>query len=251
MHVSQPNADWDTPTNIEVSVVIPCLNEVATIGACVDKALDTLREHGLTGEVVVGDNGSSDDSARIATQRGARVINVPIKGYGAAVSGAVKVARGRYIVMGDADCSYDFGELFKFVEKLHAGADFVMGCRLPRGGGKIMPGSMPFLHRWLGTPVLTRISRLFFHSRVTDINCGMRGFRRQAFVYIERLDYFNLVGALGWWWKGKVLKERTQSDTNYSLMNRLIPVLRPLEKFWNPPFGLSLIVVVRRFRPDG
>jgi len=174
-----------TPYPLEVSVVIPCLNESETLGTCVRKAQQAFRTHGLRGEVVVADNGSTDGSPAIASALGARVIDVPVKGYGAALMGGIAAAQGAYIVMGDADDSYDFSGIFPFVEKLREGFDLVIGCRFPRGGGRAMPGAMPFLHRWLGTPVLSAIGRLFFRCPVIDFNCGLRAFRRDRY---ETLD---------------------------------------------------------------
>jgi len=166
---------------IEVSIVMPCLDEAETIAACIDKAKAAFEANGIIGEIVVGDNGSTDGSQEIAIAHGAVVTPVPTRGYGAAIMGAIALARGRYLIMGDADDSYDYGEISKFVDKLRQGAQFVIGCRFPGGGGRIMPGAMPFLHRWLGTPVLTLLSNLFFGTRINDVNCGMRGFTRETF----------------------------------------------------------------------
>lgn len=166
----------------EVSVVMPCLNESATIGTCVRKAMQTLERLGIRGEVVVGDNGSTDGSQQIALDLGARVIPVEKRGYGAALQGAIAAARGRYILMGDSDDSYDFTQLGAFVNKLGEGYDLVMGNRF-RGG--IQPGAMPALHRYLGNPVLTTIGRLFFRSPVRDFHCGLRAFRKDS---IEKLQ---------------------------------------------------------------
>ncbi len=173
------------PTNIEVSVVIPCLNEAETLAICINKASDAFAKHDIRGEVVIGDNGSTDGSQEIASASGAVVVDVPSRGYGAALMGGITAARGRYIIMGDADDSYDFSELSKFVDKLKSGADFVIGCRFPSGGGRIMPGAMPFLHRWLGTPILSWLSNLFFRTHIKDINCGMRGFTKAAYDKME------------------------------------------------------------------
>jgi hypothetical protein len=133
---------------------------------------------GLTGEIVVADNGSTDGSQAIAERQGARLVAVTERGYGSALLGGIAAARGRYVVMGDADDSYDFAEIPRFVEKLRGGADLVQGCRLPSGGGRIMPGAMPPLHRWIGNPLFSRLARLWFHAPVNDIHCGMRAFRR-------------------------------------------------------------------------
>jgi glycosyltransferase involved in cell wall biosynthesis len=166
---------------LELSVVIPCLNEAETIGVCVEKAVRTLREHGIRGEVIVADNGSTDGSRELASSLGARVVQVPQRGYGSALMGGIAAARGTYIVMGDADDSYDFAELPRFVTKLREGYDLVQGCRLERGGGTVKPGAMPFLHRWWGNPMFSWMARLWFRTNIHDIHCGMRGFRKDAY----------------------------------------------------------------------
>jgi len=175
---SGPQAGED----IELSVVMPCLNERATVGTCVQKALGAMGRHGIRGEVIVADNGSTDGSQQIAREHGARVAPIETPGYGSALRGGIAAARGRFILMGDADDSYDFTQAHLFVNKLREGYDLVMGNRF-RGG--ILPGAMPPLHRYLGNPVLTGIGRLFFKSPVGDFHCGLRAFRRDA---IERLD---------------------------------------------------------------
>jgi glycosyltransferase involved in cell wall biosynthesis len=166
-----------TSEEIELSVVMPCLNESATVGSCVRKALGAMRQHGIRGEVIVADNGSTDGSRELAAEAGARVVPVETRGYGSALRAGIAAARGRFVLMGDADDSYDFTHLDRFVEKLREGYDLVMGNRFQGG---ILPGAMPPLHRYLGTPVLTAITRLFFRSPVGDINCGLRGFRKEA-----------------------------------------------------------------------
>jgi glycosyltransferase involved in cell wall biosynthesis len=163
---------------IEVSVVMPCLNESETLASCIGKAQRALREANIAGEVVVADNGSSDGSVQIAETLGARVVNVEAKGYGSALMGGIAAASGKYVVMGDADDSYDFGHIPRFVDQLRRGADVVMGNRF-RGG--IQKDAMPALHRYFGNPLLTRIGRLFFHSSVGDFYCGLRGFRKDAY----------------------------------------------------------------------
>jgi glycosyltransferase involved in cell wall biosynthesis len=162
---------------VELTVVMPCLNEAETVATCVRKAVGFLQEHGISGEVVVADNGSTDGSQQLATDAGARVVPVSEKGYGNALMGGIVAARGRYIIMGDADDSYDFTNLMPFVEKLRGGADLVMGNRFEGG---IEPGAMPPLHRYLGNPVLSFIGRLFFGSKIGDFHCGLRGFRRDS-----------------------------------------------------------------------
>jgi glycosyltransferase involved in cell wall biosynthesis len=169
----------------EVSVVMPCLNEADTLEACIAKAQRALREHGIAGEVIVADNGSTDGSPDLAARLGARVVHVAKKGYGNALMGGIAATRGKYVVMGDADDSYDFGELPRFVDKLRQGFDLVQGCRLPSGGGRVLPGAMPFLHRWWGNPMFSAMARSMFHAPVHDIYCGMRGFSRALY---DRLD---------------------------------------------------------------
>jgi glycosyltransferase involved in cell wall biosynthesis len=164
-----------------VSVVIPCLNEAASISACVRLARSTLSENGLRGEVVVADNGSTDESAELAEAAGARVVHEPRHGYGSAYLAGFAAARGEYIVMADADLTYDFGDIPRFVEQLEAGAELVMGNRMEN----IEPGAMPWHHRYIGNPVLTGVLNLFFHTGVRDAHCGMRAVRRDV---LPRLD---------------------------------------------------------------
>ncbi len=176
-----------TPTSnlaVEVSVVMPCLNESDTIASCVSAAMEALREHRIAGEVIVADNGSTDGSQRIAAELGARVVSVREKGYGSALMGGISASRGKYIVMGDADDSYDFREIPAFLAKLRAGYELVQGCRLPAGGGTVMPGAMPFLHRWWGNPMFSWLARAWFRASISDVNCGLRGFTR---AHYERL----------------------------------------------------------------
>jgi len=172
-------------SDVEVSVVMPCLDEADTIGSCVSKAMRALEQAKISGEVIVADNGSTDRSREIAAAAGARVVPVDAKGYGNALMGGIAAARGRFVVMGDADDSYDFGELAPFVTRLREGYDLVQGCRLPSGGGRVLPGAMPFLHRWWGNPMFSLFARAWFHAPVHDIYCGMRAFRRD---FYESLD---------------------------------------------------------------
>jgi glycosyltransferase involved in cell wall biosynthesis len=171
---------------VEVSVVLPCLNEADTLAICIRKARAALDAAGISGEIVVADNGSSDDSVAIALREGARVVPVEVPGYGAALMGGIREARGRFVVMGDADDSYDFGELPKFVAELRVGHDLVQGCRLESGGGRVLPGAMPFTHRWLGNPMFSVLARRWFRAPVTDIYCGMRGFRRDLIAELDQ-----------------------------------------------------------------
>jgi glycosyltransferase involved in cell wall biosynthesis len=170
------------PTNLELSIVMPCLDEADTLGTCIEKARGWLRKHEVAGEVVVADNGSSDGSQEIAARLGARLVHVERRGYGAALTGGIAAARGRFVVMGDADDSYDFSDLMPFLEKLRAGYDLVMGNRF-RGG--IEPGAMPALHRYFGNPLLSGVGRLFFSSPCDDFHCGLRGFRKDAVLALD------------------------------------------------------------------
>jgi glycosyltransferase involved in cell wall biosynthesis len=175
----------DPPQAIEVSVVIPCLNEQDTLARCIEKARKAFRQRDIAGEILVADNGSTDLSRTIAEREGARVVTVKEPGYGSALMGGIATANGRFIIIGDADDSYDFLELPKIVEKLREGFDLVQGCRLPAGGGSIQPGAMPFLHRWIGNPVFSFLARRWFRAPINDVYCGLRGFTRAMY---ERLD---------------------------------------------------------------
>lgn len=171
---------------VELSVVIPCLNEADTLAACLDKARRIIRDRGLSAEIIVADNGSSDGSTAIAAAMGARVIHVERKGYGEALMDGIAAARGRFVIMGDADDSYDFLEIGRFVDKLRQGYELVQGCRLPAGGGSIMPGAMPPLHRWFGNPFFSRLARLWFAVPVHDVYCGLRGFSKALYHRIDQ-----------------------------------------------------------------
>src|SRR5215469_16942057 len=167
----------DTP--LELTILMPCLNEAATLATCIGKARAFLDRSDVKGEILVADNGSTDGSHAIAEAAGARVVPVAARGYGAALQGGIRAARGRYVIMGDADDSYDFGALDGFVAKLREGVPLVMGNRF-RGG--IRPGAMPFLNRYLGNPVLSFIGALFFKAPIGDFHCGLRGFDRRAIL---------------------------------------------------------------------
>jgi Glycosyl transferase family 2 len=169
-------------STFDVSVVIPCLNEANSLAFCINKAISAFRAAGLRGEVVVADNGSTDGSIQIAESNGARVVHVPQRGYGAALKAGIAGARGAYIIMGDADDSYDFTDVPRFVAKLRKGFDMVMGNRFR---GEIKPGAMPPLHKHFGNPGLTALLNLFFHTGIGDSYCGMRGFSRELY---DRLD---------------------------------------------------------------
>lgn len=167
---------------VELSIIMPCLNEAETLASCVRKAQSYLRRSGVSGEIVIGDNGSTDGSQEIAKSLGARVIDIPTRGYGAALYGAISAAQGCYCIMGDADNSYDFENLDAFVHKLREGCDLVMGNRF-KGG--IEKGAMPWKNRYIGTPILSAIGIILFGAKVRDFNCGIRGFSKNAF---QRMD---------------------------------------------------------------
>lgn len=171
---------------VELSVVIPCLNEADTLATVIRKAQSAFETCGIRGEVVVADNGSEDGSQRIAEQLGARVVPVAERGYGSALMGGIAAARGCYVLMGDADDSYDFLEIPKFVGPLREGFELVQGCRLPRGGGTVLPGAMPFLHRWFGNPLLSALARGMFAVPVTDAYCGMRAFTKDLYGRLDQ-----------------------------------------------------------------
>ena len=168
--------------DIELSIVMPCLNEAETLARCITKARDFLVRSGVAGEIVIGDNGSTDGSQEIARSLGARVVDVPVRGYGAAIYGAVVQARGRYCIMGDSDDSYDFSRLDAFVQALRHGAALVMGNRF---AGGIAPGAMPWKNRNIGNPILSGLGRLLFRTPIRDFHCGMRGFTRDAFLAMD------------------------------------------------------------------
>jgi glycosyltransferase involved in cell wall biosynthesis len=170
---------------LELSIVMPCLNEAETLATCIRKARRALDEAGIVGEIVVADNGSTDGSQAIAEREGARVVPIAMRGYGSALMGGIAAAGGRYVLMGDADDSYDFLESARFLVPLRAGAQLVQGCRLPSGGGTVAPGAMPFLHRWWGNPMFSAMARRWYGAPIHDIYCGMRAFRREL---IEPMD---------------------------------------------------------------
>src|SRR6201982_735502 len=161
---------------------MPCLNEAETVGTCVGKAIGFLAESGISGEVLVADNGSTDGSQQLAAEAGARVVPISDKGYGNALMGGIIAANGKYVIMGDADDSYDFTNLMPFVNELRKGADLVMGNRFRRG---IALGAMPPLHKYLGNPVLSFVGRLFFRSKIGDFHCGLRGFSRDSVMALN------------------------------------------------------------------
>lgn len=167
---------------VELSIVMPCLNEAETLATCIRKAKSYLDRSGVSGEIVIGDNGSTDGSQQIATSLGARVIPVPIRGYGAALYGAITAAQGRYCIMGDSDDSYNFEKLDAFVYKLRQGYDLVMGNRFQGG---IMQGAMPWKNRYIGNPILSTIGKILFRAEVGDFHCGLRGFSKCAFLQMD------------------------------------------------------------------
>ena len=170
---------------LQLTILMPCLNEAETLARCIEKAKLGIQRAGVPGEILIADNGSTDGSPAIAEKLGARVVAVKDKGYGNALRGGIAAAQGKYILMGDADDSYDFSEADRFVKKFHEGYDLVMGCRLPIGGGTIMPGAMPWKNRWLGNPVLSFIGRLFFKCPAHDFHAGLRAFTKDA---LEKMD---------------------------------------------------------------
>jgi glycosyltransferase involved in cell wall biosynthesis len=170
---------------VELSIVMPCLNEADTLAICLEKAFGALRSNEIAGEVVVADNGSTDGSVEIALRSGARVVHVLERGYGRALMGGIAAARGRYVVMGDADDSYDFREIPRFLSRLRDGYELVQGCRLAAGGGTVMAGAMPLLHRWIGNPLFSLLARRWFRAPIRDVYCGLRGFTKELY---ERLD---------------------------------------------------------------
>lgn len=169
-------------SNFRLSILMPCLNEAETLEVCIQKAKQFLSQHQVEGEVLVADNGSTDGSQELARRAGARVVNVLNKGYGSALMGGIAAAENEYIIMGDADDSYNFTALQPFVDALKDGADLVMGNRFQGG---IMPGAMPFLHRYLGNPALSFMARLFFKSDIGDFHCGLRGFRKSSILSLD------------------------------------------------------------------
>jgi glycosyltransferase involved in cell wall biosynthesis len=170
---------------IELTILMPCLNEAETLARCIEKAKIGIQKSGVRGEILIADNGSTDGSQAIAEKLGARLVPVTEKGYGSALIGGVRAASGQWIIMGDADDSYDFSDITGFVQKFREGYELVMGCRLPAGGGTIAPGAMPWKNRWLGNPVLSFIGRLFFKCPAHDFHAGLRGFTKTAF---EKMD---------------------------------------------------------------
>jgi glycosyltransferase involved in cell wall biosynthesis len=171
--------------DVELSIVMPCLNEGETLESCILKAQRALKAGDIRGEIILADNGSSDNSLEIAQRLGVRVVHVAARGYGNALMGGFAAAHGKYILMGDADDSYDFGDAPRFLDKLREGYDLVQGCRLPSGGGTIMNGAMPFSHRWFGNPVFSFMARRMFSVPIHDIYCGLRAFTK---AYYNRLE---------------------------------------------------------------
>lgn len=180
--IAGPGKGAGTLPTVELTILMPCLNEAKTVGSCVRAACGYLEQAGVRGEVLVADNGSIDGSQELAREAGARVVDVPLRGYGAALLAGIRAARGKYVIMGDADDSYDFRALGLFVQRLREGAQLVMGNRFQGG---IAPGAMPPLHRYLGNPVLSFLGRLFFRTDIGDFHCGLRGFEREAIGHLR------------------------------------------------------------------
>ena len=174
----EPEQTASTPTAVEVSIVMPCLNEAETLARCIGHAQTAVKKGGYSAEIIIADNGSIDGSQRIARDLGATVIDVPRRGYGSALIGGIDAARGRFVVMGDADDSYDFEAIAPLIDKLREGYDLVVGNRFMGG---IEPGAMPWSHRWVGNPALTLISRIFFNAPVGDTHCGLRALTKDAY----------------------------------------------------------------------
>ncbi len=183
----------------ELTILLPCLNEAETIGQCIKRARKLLDDHGIDGEILISDNGSTDGSQAISNKLGARVVECPIRGYGAALQFGIERAEGKFILMGDADDSYHFDEAFPMIQKLREGYDICIGTRLK---GKIMKNAMPFLNRYLGTPVITKIGKIFFKVALSDYNCGMRAFRR------DKLLELNLVTTGMEWASEMIIKSK-------------------------------------------
>jgi glycosyltransferase involved in cell wall biosynthesis len=173
-------------SSVELSIILPCLNEAETLGVCIEKAFRALRENGISGEVIVADNGSTDASPEIAAKLGARLVAVPERGYGSALMGGIAAARGKYIMMGDADDSYDFLEAPNFLKKLREGYELVQGCRMSSGGGVVAPDAMPFSHRWLGNPGFSLMTRVMFDAPIHDVHCGLRAFTKDLYIQLDQ-----------------------------------------------------------------
>jgi len=184
--MTDPKQSHDGGSSIELSIVLPCLNEAETLGACIETAFRALRENGISGEVIVADNGSTDDSPGIARRLGARLVTIAERGYGSALMGGIAAAQGKYILMGDADESYDFMEAPKFLGKLREGCDLVQGCRLGSGGGVVARDAMPFSHRWLGNPAFSLMTRVMFGAPVHDVHCGLRAFSKEHYLRLDQ-----------------------------------------------------------------
>ena len=214
---------------IEVSIIMPCLNEAETLATCIKKAQWFIAENDIAGEVIIADNGSNDGSQEIARRLNARVVPVPTKGYGSALKGGIAAARGKYIIMGDADDSYDFSSLNPFVRKLRTGYDLVMGNRF-KGG--IESGAMPFLHRYLGNPVLTGIGKLLFGSPCNDFHCGLRGFRKDAISALELqttgMEFASEMVVKATLHKMQIPKAYT--DAAVPIKSKTHPAIRPVSK---------------------
>ena len=186
--MSLPTSPNERPADspLEVSVVMPCLNEADGLPYCIESIKTAFASSGLRGEIIVADNGSTDDSREIALSMGARVVDVPQRGYGHALMKGIDAARGALIVMGDADGSYDFAEIPNFVKSHKEGYDLIQGCRLPSGGGRVLPGAMPFMHRYVGNPLLSFFTRMMFATNIHDVYCGLRAFTPELYQRLKQ-----------------------------------------------------------------
>ena len=173
---------------MDLSVVMPCLNEVETLGTCISKCINSFERMGINAEIIIADNGSQDGSLELAKSKGARVVTVAEKGYGKALIGGIKEAKGKYIIMGDADDSYDFNKIDEFYQKLVTGYDIVQGCRFSIGGGKIEDKAMPLTHKYIGNPLFSTISKFFFSLPFNDVYCGYRGFNKEKFLELNHFS---------------------------------------------------------------
>jgi glycosyltransferase involved in cell wall biosynthesis len=217
----------------EVTILMPCLNEAETLEVCIKKSWLGLTKAGLVGEVIIADNGSTDGSIEIAARLGARIVHVREKGYGCALRGGIDAALSPWIIMGDSDDSYDFSNIQGFIQKLRAGNDLVMGCRLPNGGGRIMPRAMPWKNRWLGNPILSLLGRILFQTQIHDFHCGLRAFTKKSYermnLQTTGMEFASEMVMKATLWKMKVAEEPV---TLYPDGRTRPPHLKPWRDGW-------------------